>query len=52
MAAPIAYCLIFIPLYCGEITASPVTAPDILTGIDLEMLLFIKENVQKKILFN
>lgn len=52
MAASIAYCLTFISLCCGEITASPATSPGILIGIELEIPLFIKENVQKKILFN
>lgn len=48
MTASIAYCLTFISLCCGEITASPATPPDILTGIELEILSFIRKSVQKK----
>ena len=50
MTAPIAYCLTFISLCCEEITASPATPPDFVTGTELETGLFIK-NVQKKISF-
>lgn len=49
MTAPIAYCLTFISLCCGEITASPATPPDILTGIELEILLFIKKECSERI---
>lgn len=48
MTASIAYCLTFISLCYREIPACPATLPDILTGIELEILVFIKKNVQEK----
>lgn len=48
MTAPIAYCLTFFSLYCEEIMASPALPPDFLTGIQPELCLVIKTNVQEK----